>query len=157
MSEVRVTQVAVEVMSPFETEVTRTGIGTERFDNGNGTAYFVAAQIADSGDELRSKTVKSIRVTSKRTNSSGMIFGYDINDPINMSDLENGTRSDTRMITAPQSFPDSAQVTQSKRKSVNISNAVLWTVRIEGDCTGETVMDRIDKICVEVADQGARR
>lgn len=129
------------------------GIGSERFDSGNGTSYFVVPQIDDSGDDLRSKVIKAAHVTGKRTNSSFRIYGYDVRTPIDMDDLEAGTNSSTRAI----SLPDSTDVTQSARKQVNVPNAVLSTIRVEGDCTGEEVMDRLDEIVVELGEEGVRR
>lgn len=153
MSEIDISQVALEVMTPFVEVPTTTGIGTERFDSGNGTAWMVTAQISDAGNELRSKVIKSGRVTGKLTNASFRIYGYDINDPINVADIEAGINSSTNAIT----LPDSTQVAQSPRKQVNVKNAVLATIRVEGDCTGEDIMDRVDEVIYEQADQGVRR
>ncbi len=130
---------------------------TMRFDAGEGSSYYVVAQVDDSGDELRSKTLKSIRTTGIRTNVSGMAFGYDVNQEISVEDLEAGTRANTRMTTRPQEFPDSTGVTQSERKPINIVNAVLSTVRIEGDDTGNEQRDQIHEIVIEQAKQGVRR
>ncbi len=130
---------------------------TLRFDSGEGSNWYVVASISDSGDELRSKVLKAVRVTSRRTNSSAMAFGYDVNQEISISDLETGTRSNSRMTTNPQSFTDSAEVSQSERKPINITNAVLSTVRIEGDDTGNEERDTIHEITVEQAIQGVRR
>lgn len=132
-------------------------VRTEVFDEGEGSEYYLVALITDSGDELRSNNVKSVRTTGRRTNASAMVYGYDVNDPINVEDLEAGVRSSTRMVTRPQAFRDSTDVAQSERKPVNISNAVLWTVRLEGDDTGNEERDRIDEIVCEVAKQGVRR
>ncbi len=130
---------------------------TEVFDAGTGSPYYLTAQVTDSGDELRSKVVKSIRTTGIRTNVTGMVLGYDVNDPIDVADLENGTRSNKRMMTGPQSFSDSTSVTQSERKPVNVKNAVLWTVRIEGDDSGQAERDQIHEVVCEVAKEGIRR
>lgn len=130
---------------------------TKRFDAGTGSSYYVVAQVSDSGDELRSKTIKSLRTTGIRTNVSGMVYGYDVNQEISVDDLETGTRTNTRMTTRPQDFSDSEGVTQSERKPINVANAVLSTVRIEGDDTGNEQRDRIDEIVIEQAKMGVRR
>lgn len=130
---------------------------TMRFDAGNGSSYYVVPQITDSGDELRSKTLKSIRTTGIRTNVSGMVYGFDVNQEISTEDLETGTRTNTRMTTRPQDFSDSEGVTQSERKQINVANAVLSTVRIEGSDVGNEQRDRIDEIVIEQAKQGVRR
>lgn len=132
-------------------------VETLQFDAGEGSSYYVAAQVTDSGDELRSKTYKSVRVTSRRTNQSAMVYGYDAEQEISTDDLETGTRSDARMTTAPQSFADSAGVSQSVRKQVNIKNAVLSSVRVEGNDTGNEQRDQIHEIVVEAAREGVRR
>lgn len=154
MSEIRVTQVVAEVIMPFtEGNTTATGPQTVRIGTGNGNAYYVVFPVVDSGEETRSKTVKAIRQTGKRTNASAKIYGYDIEDSINVTDLEDGTNSTTGAIA----LQNSTQVTQSQRHQVNVPNAVLWTVRIEGNDTGETTRDRIDEVEVEVSQIGVRR
>lgn len=130
---------------------------TQKFDAGNGSEYYLIAQLDDDGDELRSKTYKAIRATGIRTNASAMMYGYDVQQEINVEDLEAGTRSNTRMTTQPQTFTDSEGVTQSERKPINVANAVLGTVRYEGDDTGNEQRDRIDEIVIERAIQGVRR
>ena len=130
---------------------------TEIFDAGEGSAYWLVPQITDSGDELRSKTIKSIRVTGRLTNASAMVYGYDVGQPIIAEDLETGTRTNTQNTTRPQTFTDTTEVTQTERKPINVANAALWTSRIQGDDTGNEERDRIDEIVCEVAQQGVRR
>lgn len=128
-------------------------VGTFRFDSGIGSQYYLVPPVTDSGNELRSKTLKAMRATGKKTNVSMKAYGYDINDSIDTDALEAGTGSST----TAQSLPDSTEVTQSPRKPINVKNAVLSTVRLEGDDRGETTRDRIDEIVVEQAIQGVRR
>ena len=129
------------------------GMTTQRIDEGEGNSYYLVAPVVDSGEELRSKTVKSIRVTGKKTNVSVMGYAYDVDTPINVTDLEDGTNSTTGAIL----LDDSTQVTQSERKQVNMPNAVLHTVRVEGDDTGEETRDRIDEVVTEQSEIGVRR
>lgn len=129
------------------------GVLTKRFDAGNGQPYYLVAPLVDSGSELRSKAIKAVHQTGKRSNVNAKIYAYDIDDEINITDLEDGANSTTGAI----SLDDSARVAQSEREQVNCPNAVLSTVRIEGDDTGETTRDRIDEIIVEHAIQGVRR
>ena len=153
MAQIEISQVAVEVMTPFTETVTTTGINTMRIDDGIGNAYYVVPPITDSGNELKSKVVKPARVTGKRTNQTLMIYGYDVEDPIIISDLEDGTNSSTGALA----LADSTQVSQSPLVNLNVPNAVLHTVRVAGDDTGEATRDRIDEIMYQVADQGVRR
>jgi hypothetical protein len=131
------------------------GISTERFDAGMGTDYYIIPQLSDSGEELRSKNIKAGYVIGKKTNASIQFFGFDVNQEINPDEIAAGTRLPNS--TSPQSLPDSAQVTQSQRKQVNVKNATNHTVRVAGNCTGEEIMDRIDQISYEVDIQGVRR
>lgn len=139
------------------TTVARGSMETKRFDAGEGSSYYVVAQLDDSGDELRSKTYKAIRATGIKTNASATCYGFDVNQEIDVEDLETGNRTNTRMTTRPQEFTDSTGVTQSERKPINISNAVLGTVRYEGDDTGNEQRDRLDEIVIEQGKQGVRR
>lgn len=128
-------------------------VQTERFDAGAGSEWFVCPQISDADNNLRSKVIKSGRVTGKLTNASFRIYGYDIDALISMADIEEGINSSTVAIT----LPDSDQVMQSPRKQVNVKNSVLATIRVAGNCVGEQVMDRVDELVYEQADQGCRR
>lgn len=128
-------------------------IKTSRFDAGNGSDWYMVAPVTDSGDELRSKTIKAMRATGRFHNASMKAYGYDVNREVNADDLESGDNASTR----PQALPDSAHVAQSPRKQINVPNSVLWTVRIEGDDTGQPDRDEIHEIVVEVAQQGVRR
>lgn len=157
MAQVQVTQIVVELMVPFVDSMTAPEGETMRFAAGNGSQYWLVSQITDSGVELRSKTIKAVRQTGRRTNVSAMVFGYDVEDEIIIADLEDGTRSNTQMMTRPQELEDSDQVSQSRRKPINISNAVLSAVRIEGDDRDQPDRDRIDEIVLEHAVQGVRR
>ena len=128
-------------------------VETMRFDAGTGNSYYYVAPIVDSGDELRSKTVKAVRVTGKLTNAASEIYGYDVSDVISVSDLEQGLNSDTDQLP----ITNTTGVAQTPREQVNVPNAVLHTVRVLGDDTGETTRDRIDEIVTEQSDIGVRR
>lgn len=146
--------VAEEPPPPDPPKVVRTATfdGNE-VGSGQRSHYWLAAQPTDSGDELRSKVVKGVRVTGKVTNASLQVYGYDVNRPINVTDVEQGENASTR----PQHVPDVTHVTQSALKQVNVPNAALWTVRIQGTWEGDDSKDRIDEIVCVVARQGVRR
>jgi hypothetical protein len=128
-------------------------VRTEVFDAGNGSDWYIVAPVTDSGDELRSKTIKAMRATGRLHNASIQAYGYDVNRSISATDLERGDNASTR----PQPIRDSDEVTQSPRKQINVPNAVLHTVRLEGNDTGQDERDEIHEIVVEVAVQGVRR
>jgi len=129
------------------------GTDTKRVDAGPGNAYYVVLPVSDAGDELRSHVVKSARVAGKRTNVTITGWGYDVNTPVNISDLENGTNSSTGALAVA----DSTQVSQSPLIGINIPNAVLSTVRVDGDDTGEDTRDQIHEILYQRASMGVRR
>lgn len=127
-------------------------IETVRFDAGIGSSWYVALPVIDSGDDLRSKVLKTMRVTGKLTNASAQLYGYDVNDGIDVTDIEAGVNSD-----AGASLTDSTQVAQSERHPINVPNTVLHTVRVDGDDTGNDTRDEVHEIVVEQASQGVRR
>lgn len=128
-------------------------VGTFRFDTGAGNEWFIVPPISDSGEELRSKVVKAARVTGKVTDASFSVYGYDIGANISVADLRAGTNSSTGDI----SLPDTTQVAQSARKPLNVSNAVLTTIRVAGTWSNEGTKDRIDEVVYELAVEGVRR
>lgn len=128
-------------------------VRTFRFDAGNRSHYWLALQPSDSGDELRSKVLKAGRVTGKMTNSSFLFYKWDVGQPINVRNVEMGVEADTRA----QKIPDVPEVTQSARKQVNVPNACLHTMRVQGTWEGDEIKDRLDEIVYEQARQGVRR
>lgn len=128
-------------------------VETMKFDAGTGSGYYYVAPIVDSGDELRSKTIKAVRATGKFTNAASEIYGYDVSDVISTTDLEEGLNSTTGQLA----ITDTSGVAQTPREQVNVPNAVLHTVRILGDDTDQTERDRIDEIVTEQSEIGVRR
>lgn len=109
--------------------------------------------VVDSGEELRSKTVKAVRTTGKFTNAAEEVYSYDVSDVVSASDLEDGVNSTTGTIA----ITDTGGVAQTPRAQVNVPNAVLHTVRIVGSDIGEDERDRIDEIVTEQSSIGVRR
>ena len=114
--------------------------------------WFLIPSIADDDVELRSKVIKSVRVTGKITNANAKVYTYQPTEEINVADLEDGVNA---QVTVP--LTSTTQVVQSERFGVNCPNAVLETVRIEGQWRGNGIPDRVDEICWERAVQGVRR
>jgi len=129
------------------------GVRTLRFDQGSGSEWYIASSVSDSGDELRSKQLKATRATGRFTNAAIKLYTYDVGDPVDVSDLEDGTNSTTGALA----LTDTTQVTQSERIQTNCPNAVLSAWRIEGNNTGQLIRDRVDEGIVEIVDQGVRR
>jgi|ERR1051325_11767649 hypothetical protein len=156
MSGIFVSQIVLEVLSPFEGDEpppSITGVGTFQFDGGEGSDYYLVAQVVDSGNELRSKVVKSPHATGRLTNAEILLYGYDVGAIVNIQDLEDGTNSST----GPMALPDSAGIAQSPRVPANVPNAVLHTIRLQGNDTGNDERDEIHELVYEVAEQGVRR
>lgn len=136
-----------EVIPPADTPV-----GAFTFDEGLGNTWFIVPQLSDSGIELRDKVVKPFRVTGKVSNARGKIYRYGPTENIDIDAIEAGTGYATVVPLI-----DTTQVVQSKRHPVNVPNAMLHTIRIEGQWDGTGERDRIDEIIYEVAQQGIRR
>lgn len=151
-ADVQISQLTIELSVGSLVPVPSGGLGTVRFNDGLGSPWYVVPPISDSGNETRSKAVKSGRVTGKVTNAKVKFYPWDVDDEINVTDLEEGTNFATDV-----DLTDAARVAQSQRQQVNVPNAVLSTVRVEGDDTGQTTRDRIDEIVLEQAIQGVRR
>lgn len=130
------------------------GMLTQRFDAGTlGNSWYLIPQLSDSGDNLRDKHIKAARVTGKVTDANFKVYKYGATDPIVMDDLTDGTNS----ITGPVALTDNTHVTQSQRYQINVPNAALHTIRVEGTWDGAGIKDRVDEIEYEVAEQGIRR
>jgi len=139
-----------DVPPPVTPPVTR----TMRFAAGTtGNRWRLAPSVVDSGNELRSKTVKATHATGKFTNAFLQVYTWDVTQDINVTDLENGTGS----ITGNIDLPDTTQVQQTVRYQVNCPNADLSNLCIEGEWDGIGIPDRIDELVLEIAVQGARR
>lgn len=128
-------------------------VSTFRFDAGIGSEWYLVSAPSDGGNELRGKNVKTLRGTGKLTNASMTCYGYNIGNGINTDDLENGTNASTR----PQSLPNSVNVAQSPRKSINVKGAVLSCLRIQGDDRGQSRRDEVHELVSEWSIQDARR
>lgn len=127
-------------------------VSTMRFDAGESSGWYLVPQISDSGDELRSKVIKSLRITGRVTSASARLYTWGPKLPINVSYVEDGTNSASSEIN----LSDSTSVIRSRRYQTNCPNATLHTVRIAGEWEGG-MKNRIDEIVYEVASQGVRR
>jgi len=80
------------------------------------------------------------------------VYSYQPTENIDVSDLEDGLNPAVTVT-----LDDTTQVVQSERFPVNVPNAVLETVRVEGLWRGVGDPDRLDEVCWERAIQGVRR
>lgn len=137
-----------EVIPPDESPLGTFTIGF----GGLAVNWWIVPSIADDDIELRSKVIKSVRVTGKVTRANAKVYTYQPTQNIDVEDLEDGVNAQAMI-----QLTDTVQVVQSQRFNVNCPNAVLETVRVEGIWQGEDGPDRIDEICWERAVQGVRR
>lgn len=137
-----------EVIPPDDTPL---GTFTVGF-GGLAINWYLVPSIADDAVELRSKVIKSVRVTGKVSGANVKVYTYQPTEDINVTDLEDGLNSAVIVI-----LDDTTQVVQSERFTVNVPNAVLETVRVEGLWRGVGQPDRLDEVCWERAVQGVRR
>jgi hypothetical protein len=126
---------------------------TVTFDSsGLGNTWYLALLPSDSGDELRSKVLKPMRITGKVSNCTAKVYSYSPTDEIDVGKVEDGTG-----FTAEISFPTTTQVQQSALHSINVPNACTHLVRVEGTWDGNGLRDRIDEIMYQQGEQGVRR
>lgn len=127
-------------------------VGTFTVGAGLGLDWFLALQLSDSGIELRDKVVKDPRATGKFTSGKLKVYGYGPKEDIDVEDIEDGTGQKAMVL-----LDDSTQVQQSKLLRLNVKNAMMHTVRIEGIWDGVGIPDRVDELVYQVARQGVRR
>lgn len=126
-----------------------------RFGAGNGSSWWVIPQLTDSGDELRTKNIKAAYIIGKTTNGAMRVYRYDVGQEVIVRNMELDER--VKGATRSIAIADKEHVAQSRRQQVNVTEAVMSTIRISGNGTGETIRDRVDQITYEVDQQGVRR
>jgi hypothetical protein len=149
----QISQVTIELLrGPEVVPPERSPTSTFTVGAGLGLDWFIALQLSDSGYELRDKVVKSVRVTGKVTQAKVKVYGYGPKEDINIEDIEDGTGQKC-MVT----LDDTQHVQQSRRFQINVKNAMVHTIRIEGRSSDTGIPDRIDEAVYEVARMGVRR
>lgn len=127
--------------------------GVFRFDAGQRSSWWLVPQLTDSGNELRDKVVKAVHVTGKMTAPQFKIYAYQPEQEIDVEAIEDGDDG-----TKSFSLEATTEVTQGARKQINVPNAELHTIRLQGSWVDDGNMkDRIDEIVYEQAIQGTRR
>lgn len=118
-----------------------------------GSRWYIAAQLSDSGDNLRDKVTKALAVTGRGQNTRVEMFNYGPEEDINVENVEDGVNSKTGKVDVPPC----TQVQRSARIPLNVANSLLHTFRLEGEWDGTGEPDRIDEVEYEVGEQGVRR
>lgn len=152
-SATRIAQLCIELgLGPEITPPADSPVGTFTFDEGPGSEWYLVLQLSDHGNELRDHVLKAVNVTGKVTNALVKFYRYGPGEPIDMGQLTAGSG-----FTAFVGLDDTNQVETSARFPVNIPNARVSTVRIEGRWTGNGIRDRLDQCVIEAAVRGIRR
>lgn len=136
-----------EVIPPSDNPV-----GTFTVGAGLGNTWDLTLQLSDSGIELRDKVIKALRATGKFTNARLKVYAYGPMEDINVKHIEDGTHQKCTV-----DLDDTDQTQQSRRFQVNVKNAMMHSLRIEGNWTGDGLPDRVDELLYEIARQGSRR
>lgn len=133
-----------------------TSFGTYVFDSPAGTsvAWRAAAPFSDNGDELRSHTVKRVRVTGKTTSGSLGVFGFQSTEVIDVSLFATGNSAS---LTGAVSVPNTSAVALSQQFQVNCPNLDVSTIQVQGTYAGSGTVDRVDELIVESSSIGVRR
>lgn len=149
----KISQLCIELgLGPEVTPPAESPVGTFTFDEGLGNEWFIVLQLSDHGNELRDHVLKAVNVTGKVTNALVKFYRYGPTEAIDMTALEAGSG-----FTAFVSLDNTAQVETSQRFPVNVSNARVSTIRIEGNWPGTGIRDRVDQAVIEAAIKGVRR
>lgn len=133
-----------------------TEINTYEFNkvSGDTVEWATSGAFSDNGNELRSHTVKRIRVTYRGQVTTMGVFGYQPTEAINESLLYSGNAAS---LTGAVSVPAASDVTLSQQFQVNCNNLVVSTLQVEGSYTGSGELDRLDETLLEAAVIGVRR
>lgn len=116
-------------------------------------AYAAAWQLTDGGAENQNKSVRAMRSTGKFTNGNMQLFGFDSAVSMNITDIENGTNSQSGNI----SLGTTTDVQQSQRAPGVYPNLCVFTLRVSGTYVGSGDADRLDEVFMEYQPSGPRR
>jgi hypothetical protein len=152
-----ITQFVTEVLVPLSEvpppPTVTPRVETARFDaRGGGSSWYLVPQLSDGGVELRPKTVKAFRATGKMTSPQFSVYGYRPQEPIVVSDIEDGINSTTPKIP----LPTTTDVEVYARTPIDVAGAMVYTWRLEGTWDGVGDPDRVDEVICELAVQGGR-
>lgn len=126
---------------------------TYRFETGNDpVSWHFAPVFSDSGDSQRVKNIgPGVYVSGKVTRGKLKFYVAGSRQTIPVTDLEDG-------VNPRFSIPvDNDGVLEGGRRQLNVRNAKLHTVRLEGTWDGVAEKDRIEDINYEAHVYGARR
>lgn len=133
-----------------------TEINTYEFDKvaGETVEWAAAGAFSDNGSEMRSHTVKRVRITYRGQSTTMGAFGFQPTEAINEALLFSGNAAS---LTGAITVPAASDVTLSQQVQINCPNLNVSTLQVEGSYAGSGDLDRIDETLVEAAAIGVRR
>lgn len=149
-----ISQLTIELVRTNPTSVPSGGTFEAGTFGGLGITYYLVPQLSDYDIELRDHQVKAISVTGKFTSANVGVFGYGVEESINIATIEAGN---INANTNQMPIDNTTQVTVYPRLQCNVPNSRLSTMRIEGQWDGEGLPDQIHELRIESAQQGIRR
>lgn len=115
--------------------------------------YYAAWQLTDGGMNDRNKAVRAMRATGKFTSGAMMLYGFDSETDINITNIEAGTSSTSGSL----SLGTQTKVQQGRRLRCNFPSLGVFTMRVSGTYGGSGDPDRLDEAYLEYILQGNRR
>lgn len=133
---------------------TKREVKTFRYYEGDGTAipYYIVFQPTDLGEELRSKMMRSIRVTGRVNSLVAQIHGAAPGGEVSIANIEAGTNSLSGDIT----IGSSSGLRRMFRTKYLVKNLGIAALRLAGTWPGTGDPDRIDEVVIEVGTHGRK-
>lgn len=118
---------------------------TYEFDRASGESVsWYAAWGLQEVSEFEEVEIEAVRVTAKAGASNVQIYGVSAADDIVVADIESGDNSTSGDIALPATTTS----TRYQEIELNLPEAGLFTVRIEGTWNGATTKDRVDEVAL---------
>ena len=130
---------------------------TWSFDTGTGDSvpWFLAFSFSDSGVESIGKVIRKIRVKGAVTSGKVQIYTVTPNSDIEIGDLESGDNP-----AFESNLATSTVVKQYSQIKTRVSNALMWSVRLEGTSVSdgtEASLDQIQEVSLVIDIAGQER
>lgn len=129
-------------------------VDTFRYYESDGSAipYYIVFQPTDLGEELRSKMMRSIRVTGRVNSLTAQVHGAAPGGTISIANIEAGTNS----LSGDIAIGSSSGLQRMFRTKYLVKNLGLAALRIAGTWPGTGDPDRIDEVVIEVGTHGRK-
>lgn len=136
------------------------GIGSIQFDtfvwnsaSGDEVNYYAAWELQATSTLNQNKSVRAAKVSGKLTNGQFMLYGYDSNEAVDLTNLEAGNNPSIQIALGT-----STSVKTSFRIPFNSPNNFMFSPRVSGTYNGvDEAVDRINGVILEYFSSGVRR